>query len=139
MGKKQSFESYEDFLSALAFKVNHMDSGGIPHLMRSAQLMVKDWNSGKIPFYVAPPQIIETNTEIKFVDGGFSKEFDINQYLESNHREAEMMSKKCGKHKDGAYLKVDADKFVVVDEEEQEMDDGEYEVDEDGDMGIDNN
>ena len=54
-------------LSALAFKLGHLKHGGIPNLYRW-QLMVHDWNHGKIPFYVCPPEITEDeNTSVKFV------------------------------------------------------------------------
>merc|ERR1712228_528505 len=82
---------------------------------------------------------IETNTEIKFVDGGFSKEFDVNRYLETNHREAMKMVKKKEKKKN--FLEVDADKFVVVGEEDEgddEVGDFDEEDDEDEEMELDN-
>ncbi len=69
MKKRRNFKSYEEFLSVLAFKMNHLKSGGVPDMFRTAQLMINDWNHGKIPFFVAPPQIIEENTEIRFVNG----------------------------------------------------------------------
>jgi len=138
MGKKKSFKSYEEFLSALAFKVNHLKSGGIPDLFRAARLMVNDWNHGKIPFYVSPPKIIEKNTETKFVDGGFSKEFDINKYLETNHKKAMQIAD----NNISSYLQLNSDKFVVGDDNDDDDDEKlndfyEDDSDDDDDMNMD--
>eukprot|EP01083_Nonionella_stella_P012759 36075_1 len=142
MGKKRSFGNYEEFLSALAFKVNHLKSGGVPDLYRAAALMIHDWNHGKIPFYVTPPEIVENNMEIKFVDGGFSKEFDVDQLLDANHKEAMEVTSNKTKKNLSSYLALNANKFVVGDEEEkedemlsdQEEDDEDMDVDEDDNL-----
>merc|ERR1712154_245950 len=103
-------------------------------------MMVNDWNSGKIPFYVAPPQIIEENTEVKFVDGGFGEEFDINQILENNQKEINKMSMNQKNNKIDEYLKVNPEKFVVGDDEnDDELNDfyDEEEEDDGGDQQMD--
>eukprot|EP00484_Ammonia_sp_Unknown_P010649 CAMPEP_0197055846 /NCGR_PEP_ID=MMETSP1384-20130603/74037_1 /TAXON_ID=29189 /ORGANISM="Ammonia sp." /LENGTH=541 /DNA_ID=CAMNT_0042489577 /DNA_START=84 /DNA_END=1709 /DNA_ORIENTATION=- len=138
MKQKQSFKSCEEFLTALAMKLGHLKSGGIPDLFRAAQLMVHDWNQGKIPFYVVPPPVIETDTEIRLVEGGFSEEFDINAYLDSNHQEALQLVKRTANNNVNSYLQVNSEKFAIdsheVDEEKwTEMDD----EDEDDDMDDD--
>ena len=144
MGSKKSYKNYEQFLSALAMKLKHLRNGGVPDLYRAAQRMVHDWNHGKIPFYVSPPDIIEENTEVRFVEGGFSKEFDINEYLEDNHKDAVMVNKKMSKKRSERYLELDADKFVVGADEKDDNDDedeklNELDDDEDGDMDMDDN
>jgi len=116
-----AFKSCEEFLSILAMHLGHLKHGGVPDLFRAARLLVNDWNHGKIPFYVIPPSLVETNTEVKFVQGGkFSEKFDVEQYLQANHEEAVAVAAQTANNDESAYLQVNPDKFVVGDEEEEE-------------------
>jgi nuclear GTP-binding protein len=75
---------------------SHLNKGGVPDLEGSARAVLRDWVSGRIPFYsVAPPvnpaftktqlpnpgvedeASLSANTNPSVLVEGFSKEFDI--------------------------------------------------------------
>merc|ERR550532_3528626 len=76
-------------------------------------MMIHDWNSGKIPFYVNPPEIDETNTETRLVEGGFSEEFNIEKFMAKNHKAALDLSRKESRWSSDKYLQVDSEKFMI--------------------------
>ncbi len=71
------------FLAMIAKRNGRVLKGGIPDKVMAARLVIRDWNSGKIPYFTRPPSIKAENTTIvandaKILDG-FSKEFDVNK------------------------------------------------------------
>lgn len=44
-----------EFLIRIALTKGRLGKGGIPDLESSAVIVLRDWNSGKIPFYTLPP------------------------------------------------------------------------------------
>ena len=71
------------FLAMIAKRNGRVLKGGIPDKVMAARLVIRDWNSGKIPYFTRPPSIKEVNTAIvandaKILDG-FSKEFDVSK------------------------------------------------------------
>jgi len=44
-----------EFLIRIALTKGRLGKGGIPDLEGSAVTVLRDWNSGKIPFYTHPP------------------------------------------------------------------------------------
>ena len=57
-----AFETFEEFLSSLAKKVNIM-KGAELNLVLAARTLLKDWNSGKIKYFTAPPEIDDEDEE----------------------------------------------------------------------------
>lgn len=53
--KIADFSTSTEFLVSLALKTGKLKKGGIPNLEEAARCVIKDWNEGKIRFYVAPP------------------------------------------------------------------------------------
>ena len=50
--------AYEDaggFLRLVAGKRGRVGKGGVPDIEATARMILADWNSGKIPFFVLPP------------------------------------------------------------------------------------
>ncbi|ETO11629.1 hypothetical protein RFI_25747, partial [Reticulomyxa filosa] len=88
---------------------------GTPDVARTAERILQDWNAGKIAYYVTPPAIIETNTQVQFVQQ-FDKAFDIDALLnESNNNAMQMFkqdqTKQDKSEADDHYVAVDPDKF----------------------------
>merc|ERR1711994_423555 len=94
--------------------------------------MVNDWNHGKIPFYVTPPEVKEEegSAQVKSV---MDARFDIEGLVQRNHAEAMEVVRK---QKDRRYVEVEEDRFVVGDDDEDgsDVDDDE---EEDVEMGVD--
>lgn len=55
--------------------------GGIPDKVSAARQVLKDWNSGRIPYYTLPPKdsAPEKSNDATVVSS-FSKEFDLSQF-----------------------------------------------------------
>jgi len=77
------FNSTEEFLFHVAKSRGKLKKGGVPDMDQAATLVLQDWNSGRIPFYMAPPEEAKDG-EVRMVSQ-FSEEFDINALLEKNH------------------------------------------------------
>lgn len=83
----QSFVDSNDFLVLLARQRGHIRKGGIPDVELAAEVLVSEWNSGRIAFYTLPPSIPEgskgscyLSTEIVST---WSKEFNIEDILKA--------------------------------------------------------
>merc|ERR1719293_539081 len=76
-------------------------------------MMIHDWNKGKIPFYVNPPEIDESDTSMRIVEGGFSEEFDIEKFMERNHKAAIDRVKMIKKFSRKEFMSVDPEKFMI--------------------------
>jgi nuclear GTP-binding protein len=72
------------FLALVAKSYGRVLNGGIPDKVAAARAVLSDWNSGKIPYYTAPPQTIATTvaTEAVLVNS-FGREFDPASYDEA--------------------------------------------------------
>ncbi|XP_036033925.1 nucleolar GTP-binding protein 2 isoform X1 [Onychomys torridus] len=53
--KIDSWESAEDFLEKLAFRTGKLLKGGEPDLQTVGKMVLNDWQRGRIPFFVKPP------------------------------------------------------------------------------------
>lgn len=115
--------SFEEFLLDLARKLNRMKHGGAHDLELAAKMMINDWNRGKIPFYVNPPEIDESDTSTRFVEGGFSEEFDIAKFMEVNHAAAIQRVESVRKFRGKEFMQIDSDKFMIGREVVDEVDD----------------
>ncbi|CAO2588963.1 Nucleolar GTP-binding protein 2 [Lemmus lemmus] len=63
-----SWENAEDFLEKLAFRTGKLLKGGEPDLQTVGKMVLNDWQRGRIPFFVKPP-----NAEPPTAPQGFSK------------------------------------------------------------------
>ncbi|EFB25290.1 hypothetical protein PANDA_013159, partial [Ailuropoda melanoleuca] len=53
--KIDSWENAEDFLEKLAFQTGKLLKGGEPDLQTVGKMVLNDWQRGRIPFFVKPP------------------------------------------------------------------------------------
>uniref|UniRef100_A0A8D2I2W3 Nucleolar GTP-binding protein 2 n=1 Tax=Urocitellus parryii TaxID=9999 RepID=A0A8D2I2W3_UROPR len=53
--KIDSWENAEDFLGKLAFRTGKLLKGGEPDLRTVGKMVLNDWQRGRIPFFVKPP------------------------------------------------------------------------------------
>ena len=70
------------FLAMVARAYGRVGKGGIPDKMAAARSVLKDWNTGKIPYYTAPPVMRaepEKSADAQIMNE-FGKEFDLSQY-----------------------------------------------------------
>lgn len=71
------------FLAMIAKRNGRVMKGGIPDKVMAARTVIRDWNSGKIPYFTRPPSIKEENNKIVNDDAkivsGFGEAFDISK------------------------------------------------------------
>lgn len=53
--KIESWENAEDFLEKLALRTGKLLKGGEPDLLTVSKMVLNDWQRGRIPFFVKPP------------------------------------------------------------------------------------
>lgn len=69
------------FLAMVARSYGRVLKGGIPDKVAAARAVLRDWNSGKIPYYTAPPKVApEVAPENAVIVTKFAKEFDLSQF-----------------------------------------------------------
>ncbi|XP_044143036.1 nucleolar GTP-binding protein 2 [Bufo gargarizans] len=56
--KIDSWENAEDFLEQLAFKSGKLLKGGEPDRQTVSKMVLNDWQRGRIPFFVKPPNAV---------------------------------------------------------------------------------
>ena len=70
------------FLAMVARSYGRVLKGGIPDKVGAARSVLKDWNTGKIPFYTVPPKaehaVVETESAV--IVSNYGKEFDITKF-----------------------------------------------------------
>jgi len=72
------------FLAMVARSHGRVLKGGIPDKVAAARAILKDWNSGKIPFYTPPPKTLGTPdvADDAMIVSTFGKEFDLEKFDE---------------------------------------------------------
>ncbi len=129
------------FLAMIAKRNGKVLKGGIPDKVMAARLVLRDWNSGKIPYYTKPPSIKEENKSIVHNDAkivsGFDEEFDVNKFddeilksLDNNDEmdfvqmeETGAVNDESDNQVDIAFLTGEADNVDEDDGDDIEMDD----------------
>jgi len=74
------------FLALFARKKGKLLKGGVPDYTAAARAVLKDWNSGKVPFYTPVPEVAHTaglDGEAKIV-GEFSADFAAENMMEAD-------------------------------------------------------
>jgi nuclear GTP-binding protein len=72
------------FLAMVAKSYGRVLKGGIPDKIGAARAVLRDWNSGKIPYFTAPPKSAKPDVEgDAVVVSQFGKEFDLSKYDKS--------------------------------------------------------
>jgi len=65
-----AYTSTEGFLTALAQKRFMVTKGGVPDRGKAARTVLQEWNSGKIPFFVMPPEEKQQDDRVGRGGGG---------------------------------------------------------------------
>lgn len=129
------------FLAMIAKRNGKVLKGGIPDKIQAARSVIRDWNSGKIPFFTKPPSIKEENKSVVHNDAkivsAFGKEFDISKMDEEvmnsleNQDEMDFVQMEVEDETENDN-KMDASSAVAFltganddDDEDMDMDDGE--------------
>lgn len=60
--KIDAWENAEDFLEKLAFRTGKLLKGGEPDLQTVGKMVLNDWQRGRIPFFVKPPNAESPDT-----------------------------------------------------------------------------
>ena len=64
------YADVREFLIRIALTKGRLGKGGIPDLTGSAVSVLRDWNSGKIPFYTSPPAIHPSSAPTATINDG---------------------------------------------------------------------
>jgi len=64
------------FLAMVAKRAGKVLKGGIPDKVTAARTVLRDWNSGKIPYYTVPPSHTADLSNVQVLST-FAKEFDV--------------------------------------------------------------
>ena len=96
------YRSADEFLWHLARTQGKLLKGGVPDRARAARVLVKDWNTGKVPFYTLPPATQQKEDATILTQ--YSAEFKLDEVFAENER-AVIAGGPTDKH---------ADDFVVL-------------------------
>jgi len=61
----QKYNTANEFLALVARKRGKLIKGGTPDFDKAARLVLKDWNDGKIKFYTNPPELLDSDVDMK--------------------------------------------------------------------------
>jgi len=75
------FDDASGFLNEVGKKRGKVLPGGVSNLQAAAKLVLKDWNTGKIPYYTIPPDTEGIHLDAKIVQN-WGPEFDINSIMD---------------------------------------------------------
>ncbi|BEJ12787.1 hypothetical protein CspHIS471_0212470 [Cutaneotrichosporon sp. HIS471] len=70
------WDDTKDFLIKLALTRGRLGRGGIPDLEAAAVQVLRDWNSGKIPYYTCPPAV-HTSSKPQGAAGAADADVDV--------------------------------------------------------------
>jgi len=113
------------FLAMVARSYGRVLKGGIPDKQGAARAVLRDWNSGKIPYYTPAPKVTVQAEEAVIVKS-FGTVFDV-----TKHDEAIMKSLKDSDEMDFVQLTAEAKKDTDDDAAADFLNDDEMEEDED--------
>eukprot|EP01089_Gocevia_fonbrunei_P015283 TRINITY_DN4427_c0_g1_i1.p1 TRINITY_DN4427_c0_g1~~TRINITY_DN4427_c0_g1_i1.p1 ORF type:complete len:434 (+),score=117.59 TRINITY_DN4427_c0_g1_i1:38-1303(+) len=121
-----------EFLSHIARKFGKLGKGGVPNYEMAAIVVLRDWTSGKIPYYTEPPVSTKIHVSAEIVQE-WGKVFNLDEIVKTEQSlmrelpkhmladESEFVSIGVGK------LSNDDDMVAGVEEEDDDDDDEEVE------------
>lgn len=75
-----NFHNVTEFLVAIAQKRGKLKKGGVPNLEAAAITILRDWNSGSIPFCTIPPKVQNVHISASIISD-WSKVLDIKSVI----------------------------------------------------------
>ncbi|GKY94099.1 hypothetical protein MPSEU_000376300 [Mayamaea pseudoterrestris] len=127
------------FLAMVARTKGRVLKGGVPDKVSVARTVLRDWNSGKIPYYTVPPHTAqpEVVNDAKIVSS-FGKEFDLTKFddavLNNLKDTDEMDFVKLDGVAEGPDVSLKALAFLRSDDQDTLMDEGDETND--GNLGM---
>jgi len=98
----QESPNFQQFLAQLAMASGRLLRGGVPDFENAARILIRDWNSQKLPYFTEVPdnhtsnlpemRLEEDVEEAMVITGDMAPAFDIDALLEGNTR-TEIMGK----------------------------------------------
>lgn len=110
----------DNFLLQLCKQTGKLLKGGEPDLMTAAKMVLQDWQRGKIPFFVPPPQQEDNASQDKSTSSGVAEEPTV-----STDRKAAAMKVIQGIISSQQKMHVPAQKDFFVDEAKPENENAE--------------
>lgn len=132
------------FLAMVAKSKGRVLKGGVPDKVSAARTVLKDWNSGKIPYFTVPPETAqpEVVNDAKIVSS-FGEEFDLSKYDDavlSSLKDSDEMDfvklETSGDVKRKPELSQSALKFLTSDDHDESMDEDDESEEEESDEDI---
>jgi nuclear GTP-binding protein len=137
------------FLAMVARTKGRVLKGGVPDKVSAARTVLRDWNSGKIPYFTVPPKATqpEVVNDAKIV-ASFGEEFDLSKFDEAvlgslkETDEMDFVKLEDADGKGGPALSAKALSFLTSEDQDETMEDDEdgssddEEDDEDEAMGM---
>ena len=122
-----SYTSPQDFLQSMATKMGKFLKGGVPNELSAARQLLRQWNTGKVRYYVYPPEVKEGE--------GVGGEGLGRMFEEGNRKVVEGLRRKEEEESERHYIVLDDSLFAVEEEEGEEGEEGEEEM-EGGEDGV---
>jgi len=77
------FETPTEFLQHVATRRGRLGRGGVPDIEAAAQLVLNDWNTGRIPYYTVPPESDFTQNRLEAtIVSQWSEAFKLSDIME---------------------------------------------------------
>lgn len=86
-----AFKDTTEFLACVCSARGKIKSGGVFNMEEAARLVLKDWNSGSIPFYTLPPKGPSKAHLGASVMQEWGKEFDINSVADKEQNQLDSL------------------------------------------------
>eukprot|EP01125_Pyxidicula_operculata_P007200 TRINITY_DN2449_c0_g2_i1.p1 TRINITY_DN2449_c0_g2~~TRINITY_DN2449_c0_g2_i1.p1 ORF type:complete len:617 (+),score=182.44 TRINITY_DN2449_c0_g2_i1:44-1894(+) len=139
--KIPEFKDGAEFLRHVAQKRGRVLRGGIPSEESGARIVLKDWNSGKIPFYTLPPDV-EAQAKIRAknakIVSQWGEQFKLSEIMETEKSEIFDQLNTNTSALFASQLKPESfkpdDIFMRLADEDEEDDDDDMEYNDDDNM-----
>lgn len=96
-----SFDDTHTFLELMAQKRGKLMKGGEPNVDAAARSVLQDWNTGKVPFFAAPPRDVALAKDKVSIVAGWAKEFEWEDVFAEEDGRLDLMAEQERSHGSG--------------------------------------